>query len=453
MGVRTVNGNTWTEDGWPLVDEAGCTWITIPGTDPTVTIEVQSGVPAAVFGMWVADLNAYVEKVRDADTASWTEGNSVLGQPGQNNGSNHLGGTAVDVDWDDHPMGPAYAGYSQAQINEIRAMREYYKLDDGTYLVFWAEDWDTPKDSMHFQMDYGTYEKRAAIQRWVDTHRRADGFSTYRRGGGAAPTPPPPSAAVMTVPLVDNGDGTWGSSSPAWDHLIKRESSGRPTIIQQIVDVNSGGNEAEGLFQITPRTWNAHGGQEFAPSARLATPQQQAIVAARIFTRNPTGSDWGAGLAGRENASQLAAGLVPVGGGTPSPGDDDMANWTPELVARAMVLLENQTGVQRPSLSPFRHVGEGNVNTCGGFAWAADGSVHAGFVAQFAVEYGDPASILLLWEVAQCTDPARAQDAALARRVLGKVSRADLDGADTALQAWLAAEKKANTPAKKAKAT
>jgi hypothetical protein len=126
----------------------------------------------------------------------------------------------------------------------------------------------------------------------------------------------------MTVPLVALPGGLWGSPNPAWDHLIKRESSGRPNVIQEIHDVNSGGNEAEGLFQITPKTWDRHGGRDFAASARSATPQQQAIVAARIFTRNPTGSDWGAGRPGRENPRDLAAGLVPVGAGaapTPAP--------------------------------------------------------------------------------------------------------------------------------------
>lgn len=112
------------------------------------------------------------------------------------------------------------------------------------------------------------------------------------------------------VPLTQNPDGTWTSPNAAWAHLIARESGGRANIVQQIKDANSGGNEAQGLFQITPMTWAAHGGTNFAPSPNQATPQQQAAIAAAILKANPSGSDWGAGLPGRENAAALMAGLV-----------------------------------------------------------------------------------------------------------------------------------------------
>lgn len=131
---------------------------------------------------------------------------------------------------------------------------------------------------------------------------------------GAAPIPgirTAPSGFASpgaSVPLIQNPDGTVTSSNPSWAHLIQRESGGR-NVRQGIIDVNSGGNEAEGYFQITPKTWAAHGGTEFAPSPLAATPQQQAMIAARILQGNPSGSDWGAGLPGRESAGALLGGL------------------------------------------------------------------------------------------------------------------------------------------------
>ncbi len=116
-------------------------------------------------------------------------------------------------------------------------------------------------------------------------------------------------AGVSTVPLTRNADGTWTSPDPAWAHLIQRESGGNPAIVQQIQDVNSGGNEASGLFQIAKGTWANYGGTAYAPTAGQADPQYQAIVAAKIFNAEG-GSPWGAGLPGREDEAALRAGLV-----------------------------------------------------------------------------------------------------------------------------------------------
>jgi hypothetical protein len=116
------------------------------------------------------------------------------------------------------------------------------------------------------------------------------------------------------VPISPAGGGLWTSPNPAWAHLIMRESSGRPNITQSagVVDVNTGWNEAEGLFQITPETWAAHGGEKFGTKhPGMATPEQQAEVAADIFRAHPDGRDW-LGIPPdpkRENADELAAGL------------------------------------------------------------------------------------------------------------------------------------------------
>lgn len=120
-----------------------------------------------------------------------------------------------------------------------------------------------------------------------------------------------------TIPLVQNADGKWTSSDPEWAKLIDRESGGDATITQQISDVNSAnGDPATGLFQITGGTWKRYGGAQYAASAKDATPEQQAEIAAKIFEAN-NGRDWGVGLSGRESADALRAGLA---GGKATPG-------------------------------------------------------------------------------------------------------------------------------------
>jgi hypothetical protein len=406
MGLRTVYGNDHSSNGWPMVDEQSCTWVMVPGTDPPVTIEVQDGQPLEIIPAFVADINAYVEHVNDADTACWTLGNDV-------SDSNHLSGTAVDVDWDQHPFQIADAGWTPDKIAEIRRILNFFEG-----MIFWGDDWTDPKDAMHFQLaslanggDINTYGN-PAVDDFIKRKIRPDGFSTYRRSGSA----PPPTPAVMTVPLVDHGDGTWGSPSPAWDHLIMRESGGDFTVVQHgYVDVNTGGNEAEGGFQITPATWRDHNGTEFAPSPRLATPQQQALVAARIFLANPSGGDWGAGLPGRENAAQLAAGLVPTD--IQSQGEDDM------FTDDDRNLLRQISGIFRESKSALRMPGEGTVNTCAGFAWTADGLVHPIWVFM-AAKLGHRESITRLGAVAGVDlskYPDRAGDAQLAKAMLADI--------------------------------
>lgn len=164
-----------------------------------------------------------------------------------------------------------------------------------------------------------------------------DPFAALSPASGAKAAPSGNAGGGPTVPLVQTAAGTWTSPNPAWAHLINRESSGINQR-QKIIDANSGGNEAEGLFQITPRTWAAHGGTAFAPNPLAATPQQQAQVAASILQGNPSGSDWGAGLPGRESPQALLQGILrPTGyddGGALPPGMQliNNASGQPEIV-------------------------------------------------------------------------------------------------------------------------
>lgn len=175
-----------TENGWPSCSIAECDTNPIPGTD--VGIPLQRGIPNIILKAFAADLNARIESVYNArggtDEGGWTPTNSVAT-------SNHLGGTAFDYNWTDHPMGPeasdpsaGWKGSSLIQGDQVPAIRDLLKFYTykGVQLVFWGNDWSTPKDSMHFQMGYGTYANQDICREFIAKFIRADGFSTYNRG-------------------------------------------------------------------------------------------------------------------------------------------------------------------------------------------------------------------------------------------------------------------------------
>lgn len=174
MGNRVVYGNSFSSDGWPMVDEGSCTWVNVPGTG--VTLQIQNGWPLAILRAFAADFNAFVEPLRDADSACWTPTNSV-------STSNHLSGTAMDLNWDSHPFYSDYGGFNAAEIATMRELLDFYEG-----MVFWGQDWSSPKDPMHIQLASlanggvrDTYNNPATGD-FIARKIRADGFSTFRRG-------------------------------------------------------------------------------------------------------------------------------------------------------------------------------------------------------------------------------------------------------------------------------
>lgn len=119
---------------------------------------------------------------------------------------------------------------------------------------------------------------------------------------------------------------------------------------------------------------------------------------------------------------------------TPENGDDDM------FTDADRDLLKQIAEYRRKSLSPLRWPYEGAVNTCAGFAWAADGNIHVVATERLAVEYGDPTSIALLYAVSNTDEPGRDDDVKLADRILAKVSPEHLAAAQARIQQWLDAE-------------
>lgn len=189
------------ESGWPSCTRSQCDDVAIPGTGGKLVLPFQHGIPAIILPAFMACLNQFVESADNPgasyrDEGSYTADNSVYT-------SNHKGGVAFDYNWKDHPMGVALAGWHGSDIipgeeePEIRRILDYFTIrtpegQDDIQLVFWANDWRNPKDSMHFQMGYHTYENQILVWQWINEHIDKDGFALYRRGGtgnGGAPVP------------------------------------------------------------------------------------------------------------------------------------------------------------------------------------------------------------------------------------------------------------------------
>lgn len=163
-----------SENGWQpaQIGPDRCEWVTVPGT--TVSLQLMKGWPLAVMRALAADFNAFVEPLRDPDSASWTPTNSVAT-------SNHLNATAMDLNWGSHPF-HARGTFNPGQMRTIRELLAFYEDT-----IFWAGDWNNPVDEMHWQMGYNSYNNPRTSD-FIRRKIRPDGFSTFRRGQNLPPT-------------------------------------------------------------------------------------------------------------------------------------------------------------------------------------------------------------------------------------------------------------------------
>lgn len=166
-----------SEDGWePFPASADqCVWITVPGTG--VSLQLLQGQPSIIMRAFAADFNAYIEPLRDPDSAGWTPTNSVPT-------SNHLNGTAMDLNWNSHPF-QTRGTFTADQMTVVRELLAFY-----ANTIYWGGDWTDPVDEMHWQMDYDTYGS-VITANFIAQFIRADGFSTFRRGNAPIAGPQP----------------------------------------------------------------------------------------------------------------------------------------------------------------------------------------------------------------------------------------------------------------------
>jgi predicted chitinase len=472
MARRLFNGRQFSEDGWPYVDQDSCTWGTVPGTNLPVRLQIQQGLPYALIMAWAADWNAYIEPLRDADSACWTPGNSVAT-------SNHPGGTACDLNWGSHKYGVSMSGFNAQQQATMKEMEDFYEGN-----MFWAQRWFPASyvDPMHSQCGYDTYDQdndrpEQKVYDFCARKIRADGFSTFRRGNDHIEPPPVPQAAQILATAT-------GITLAKAQAILPEVSDG--LIAAQCTNVN---RIAMYLAQVGEESGSFVYTEEIAKNGRYAPYIGRTWIQITWDYNYRAFSEWcfAKGLVPNDhyfvdNYAELAqlkwAGLGPawywtvarpqinamcdardllgvtkaINGGTN--GLQDRTNRYNRALAlgdQLLTLTQQSTGVEDdmasvpqdqwdrvyreltqrlPSRSPFRylnqdqHYADGLVDTVAGFDLNIDGMTHVQYCEVLA-GYGHPPTLALLREVAGADPskyPDRQDDAHLAQAVLARVT-------------------------------
>ena len=255
MARRLFRGRAFSENGWPYVDQGSCTWIKVPGAEH-VSLQIQNGPPLQILRAFAADYHAYVEPLRDPDSACWTPDNKVAT-------SNHPGGTSMDLNWN----GPDGRTFRYGITKErafpgamSRALDELYDFYED--IVFCGGEWSIA-DWMHHQLRAGTYDQKndrptEKVNDFIRRKIRADGFSTFNRGGDA----PPPAVGGNAVDVLARATGL----SPA------RATEILPTVLAglKLSDCTNANRIAMWLAQIGHESASFFYTEEIAKNGRYA---------------------------------------------------------------------------------------------------------------------------------------------------------------------------------------
>ena len=159
---------------WPVGTPAsaiGVSWYTVPGTSPTVYLQVKSGDVATVMMYVASRFNSEVEHLIDDYSGAYDYRKNV------NNPSvwsNHASGTAMDLNYNQHPNGASVS--SSFSTREVTAIRNI--LDDCNGVIFWGGDYRGTVDAMHFEINVSPGDP--ALSALAARIRGGSGGSTLR---------------------------------------------------------------------------------------------------------------------------------------------------------------------------------------------------------------------------------------------------------------------------------
>lgn len=433
MGFRTVYGNSNSENSWPMIDIGSCEWVTVPGTG--VNLQIQQGQPLQILRAFAADFNEFVELLRDNDTACWTLTNSV-------GSSNHLSGTALDLNWDSHPFQILNAGFDDAKIATIRELLDFYEDT-----IFWGNDWNTPKDAMHFQLGYDTFNNPKTAS-FIARKIRSDGYSTFRRGPIQAQTKADPKDQYAQAIIAEGqrrgitprGITIALATALVESDLVMYANAKVPDSMAIPHEAVGSDGYSVGLFQ--QQVIQSNGQWWWGDAATCMDPTLSAGLfyerLAAMDYNGPNSPGWYAQAVQKSaypdrydehyaDAQALYSRLaISTPDPTPVPVPSTPGGFMSALSDAEQRALYDEVMSRRNSRSPLRHVGEGAVGDTSDMVYATDGSVHV-LLVQTLARLGDPDSINLLNEVASLDTsrfPDRVHDKNLARAILNDLANA-----------------------------
>lgn len=485
MSFRTVNGSTHTEDGWRCCNSDECDIVRIPGLFLTETAPLRRGAPLVILGAWLYWYDRNVEEITSS-VWGWSETNDVLGAWGANMGSNHLSGTAVDVNAPKYPWG----SYTMP-ADRIAKVQQGLQLFGGA--VFWGRVWDKP-DEMHYQMAWPEGDPRndEFAQKLLDGYLGIYKPEPASEGGTTSPAGQEPASvdaaavlaaatglsrdrAAQILPAVQSGlalsECTTVNRIAMWLAQCGHESDGFNTTEEYAKNGRYAPYIGRTWIQITWDynyakfgQWAAGHGLLDDPNyfvnnpAALADMQWAGIGPAWYWTVEQPRLNEFSDAGNVEDASKAIN--APAWIGTPNRANgiaDRTARWNRALAQGDALLTLTTDGddmftdadrdllkqiaeYRRESRSRLRWPHQGPVDTCAGFAWNADAFGHEASVDRLATTYGDPWAIANLYAVINTDEPNREGDIELAKRILAKVPKKFITAANADIQAWLDAE-------------
>jgi len=331
----------------------------------------------------------------------------------------------MDLNWNSHPFRILNAGFTSKQINTIRDMLDFYEDT-----IWWGNDWNEPRDAMHFQMGYDSYNNPRTAD-FIARKIRADGYSTFRRDGGQ-----PALSKSDRYALAIIGEGQRRGITPRGiqialatalveSNLTMYANSSVPESLALPYDAVGSDYDSLGLFQQRCPMWG--------PADVLMDPTQSAGLFYDHLARldyNGSGSPGSYAQAVQRSAypdryDQRFGDAVALYDrlSTATPTDE---GFLMALTADQQQQIYDEIVGGRASRSPLRHVGEGTIGDVEDLVLNSDGSIHVLVTYLCGVILGDPDAIALLREVANLSTsryPDRLHDARLAQSMLNLIDK------------------------------